>query len=141
MMKSFEGNGHSKEKSNMGIIDKFKKNIKTFFQSNYLDELFWILLLIFTALSSFSLGARYERETFLSEHPVHIEGDQEIIQAWKAYHNEQKKDARFFASKNGSVYYSLACPAGTRIKDENKVFFHSKEEAEKAGYHQSSRCF
>ena len=44
------------------------------------------------------------------------------------------------ASKNGSKYYYQWCSGVSRIKEENKVWFASKEEAEKAGYTPAANC-
>ena len=46
----------------------------------------------------------------------------------------------FFASSRGSKYYSLGCSAGKTIKQENRVYFTTGEEAEVAGYTLSSSC-
>lgn len=124
----------------MSIIDKVKEKIKYFLDSPYIDELFWIVLLLFIASGSFALGMRYERETFLSAHPIEFSKNDAIIQAWTTYISEKRAEAEFFASKSGTVYYPLACPAGDRIAAKNRVYFSSKDEAETAGYKSSSRC-
>ena len=130
----------SHHKSNMSIIDKVKKNIKDFIFSPWIDEVFWILLVVFVALGSFALGARYERETFLETHPVSLSRDDRIVQAWHDFMKEKKNEAHYFASKNGTVYYPLACPAGERIAEDNRVYFENEDEARSAGYKQSKRC-
>lgn len=43
-------------------------------------------------------------------------------------------------SKNSDKYHYPWCPGALRIKDENKVWFASKEEAEKAGYVPAKNC-
>lgn len=40
----------------------------------------------------------------------------------------------FFASKHGKKYYTPTCPAGKRIKTENKIWFSSAEDAVLQGY-------
>ncbi|OGJ54153.1 hypothetical protein A3D11_03965 [Candidatus Peribacteria bacterium RIFCSPHIGHO2_02_FULL_49_16] len=42
--------------------------------------------------------------------------------------------AKFVASKRGTKYYSIDSSGGQRIVPENRVYFGSKEEAEKQGY-------
>ncbi|MBP6883912.1 MAG: hypothetical protein KBC06_01620 [Candidatus Pacebacteria bacterium] len=49
-------------------------------------------------------------------------------------------DNYFFASNRGSKYYSLGCSGGKTIKQENRVYFATAVEAEKAGYTLSSSC-
>lgn len=56
---------------------------------------------------------------------------------------EKKEDApresapdspAFVASKSGKKYYSIDSAQGKKIKEENRVYFASKEDAEKAGF-------
>ncbi len=46
----------------------------------------------------------------------------------------------YVASKNGTKYYVPSCSGANRILDANKIWFNSKEEAESAGYSQSTTC-
>jgi hypothetical protein len=46
----------------------------------------------------------------------------------------------FVASKNGAKYHYPWCAGAQSIKEENKIWFSSKEEAEKAGYAPASNC-
>lgn len=47
---------------------------------------------------------------------------------------------QYVASKSGSRYYLPWCSGASRIKEENKVWFASKEEAEAAGYTPALNC-
>ncbi|MEK7488086.1 MAG: hypothetical protein AAB598_02070 [Patescibacteria group bacterium] len=49
------------------------------------------------------------------------------------------KNGEYVASKNGSKYYLTTCKS--TIKEANKVFFKTKEDAEKAGFTPSTTCF
>ncbi|KND47406.1 MAG: hypothetical protein AB199_03180 [Parcubacteria bacterium C7867-004] len=46
----------------------------------------------------------------------------------------------YVASKNGTKYYLPSCGSVKRIKEENKVWFATKEEAAAAGYEPSATC-
>ncbi len=46
----------------------------------------------------------------------------------------------FLASINGKAYYPKDCAAGNRIKEENRVWFDTKEEAEIQGYQPAQNC-
>lgn len=46
----------------------------------------------------------------------------------------------YVASKSGTKYHLLTCSGAKRIKEENKVFFASKEEAEASGYSKATNC-
>lgn len=125
----------------MSIIDKVKENIKGFIDSKWLDESFWVVLIIFVAIGSFSLGMRHQREVYLEQNPITIEKNNHVVEAWQEYIRTKKSTAQFFASKNGTAYYPLGCSSGDRIIEDNRVYFNTEEEARSAGYKQSSRCF
>jgi hypothetical protein len=46
----------------------------------------------------------------------------------------------YVASKTGTKYYIPSCATVKRIKDENKVWFTTKAEAEASGYQPASNC-
>ena len=46
----------------------------------------------------------------------------------------------FVASINGKAYYPKDCKAANIIKEENRIWFESKEEAEKEGYAPAKNC-
>lgn len=46
----------------------------------------------------------------------------------------------FVASKNGKSYYLPSCAASERILEKNRVWFNTREEAEKAGYLPAKNC-
>lgn len=46
----------------------------------------------------------------------------------------------FVGSKNSDKYHYPWCPGAQRIKEENKVWFATREEAEAAGYTPAANC-
>ncbi|HBH19966.1 MAG TPA: hypothetical protein DEB30_03220 [Candidatus Peribacter riflensis] len=48
--------------------------------------------------------------------------------------SEQSEERRWVASKTGKKYYELESAAGQKIKEENRVYFKTEKEAEKAGF-------
>ena len=46
----------------------------------------------------------------------------------------------FVASKNGTVYHLSSCAGAKRIKEENKIPFQTKEEAEARGLRPAANC-
>lgn len=46
----------------------------------------------------------------------------------------------YVASKNGTKYYLSTCSGAARIKDDNKVYFESKDEAVAHGYSPAANC-
>lgn len=47
---------------------------------------------------------------------------------------------RYVASKNGSKYFPEDCSSSKTIKEANKVYFNTPEEAQKAGYELAKNC-
>ncbi|KKS30456.1 MAG: Endonuclease I [Parcubacteria group bacterium GW2011_GWC2_42_11] len=50
------------------------------------------------------------------------------------------KTSQYVGSKNGTVYHLPWCGGARRIREENKVWFATKEEAEQAGYRPATNC-
>ena len=46
----------------------------------------------------------------------------------------------FVASKNGKKYYYAWCESANVIKEQNRVWFSTQAEAEKAGYQPAANC-
>lgn len=46
----------------------------------------------------------------------------------------------FVASKNGTKFYLPSCSGAARIKEANKVWFSSRQDAEAAGYTPAGSC-
>lgn len=49
-------------------------------------------------------------------------------------------EKNFVGSKNGSKYHYPWCPGAQQMKEENKIWFGSREEAERAGYTPAANC-
>jgi hypothetical protein len=47
---------------------------------------------------------------------------------------------QYVASKSGKSYHLPWCAGAKQIKEENKIYFNSKEEAEAAGYAPAKNC-
>jgi hypothetical protein len=50
------------------------------------------------------------------------------------------EQGKYVASKKGTKYHLPWCPGAKQIKEENKLWFDSKEDAEKAGYTKATNC-
>ncbi len=102
-------------------------------------EIVLAAVIILTALASFGLG----RLSSLRENkfPVRIETKNQSAAAISSQ-NPKTESAQnlFVASKNGQVYHFPWCSGAQRIKEENKIFFNSREEAEKAGLRPAANC-
>ncbi len=61
--------------------------------------------------------------------------NREVINA-----NNYKILGNFLASINGKTYYPKDCAAARRIKEENRIWFNTKEEAKAQGYKPAQNC-
>jgi cell division protein FtsL len=109
------------------------------------------VLIVVVALMSFTLGRISVRESnIVSENSTQISN---VVQSYTLQEKDESKEeiseesdplrlenAMYVASKNGTKYHLPWCGGAKQIKEENKVFFKTKEEAEKAGYTPASNC-
>lgn len=52
----------------------------------------------------------------------------------------EKKEELYVGNSNSRVYHFASCESVTTMKDKNKVYFDSVEQAESKGYHPCKRC-
>ena len=117
------------------------QKIKHFIDSDAGKDLLTVLIVILVGLGSFGLG-RLSKNAQNEGLWVEYAGEEvNIISSLNEAQNGQKEtNGTFFASSKGSKYYSITCSAGKTIKQENRVYFNTREEAEGAGYELSSAC-
>lgn len=109
------------------------------------------LIILVVAVASFALGRMSAMESVAHYQP---------IQAGTAVESTVAREMRvegvpttsvqgvgtepvpggYVASKNGTKYHLPWCSGAKRIKEENKIWFSTKEEAEKAGYEPAGNC-
>ena len=96
------------------------------------------LCLIFVALISFGFGRLSSRAI---PEPVQILfPEEQVATVTLVTPPSYQQKGSFVASKNGEKYYPLSCAGVNRIKEENKIYFTTQEEAESAGYSKAANC-
>ena len=107
-------------------------------------ELYLTAVIILVATISFGLGRLSKiRE---EKTPITIENVATSTEIIANTTNSQRAtltvDANkiFVASRNGKKYYYAWCDSSQKIKESNKVWFSTKEEAEKSGYEPAANC-
>ncbi|OGI57277.1 hypothetical protein A3B85_02790 [Candidatus Nomurabacteria bacterium RIFCSPHIGHO2_02_FULL_37_13] len=119
------------------------EKIKQFLESEKRKDILTVLIVILVGLGSFELGRLSKGndgsgiKIEYSNQKANTVSSIEPIQIRISKTNSAKS---FFASNRGSKYYSLGCSGGQTIKQENRIYFATKEEAEKAGYALSASC-
>ncbi|MBI2108586.1 MAG: hypothetical protein HYT93_00190 [Parcubacteria group bacterium] len=98
------------------------------------------LLILLVGFGSFGLGRLSALEN--NKTPVFIEYEEKENGRLEAAAglSDTVGDKKFVASKNGTKYHHPWCAGAQRISEENKIWFASKEDAEKAGYTPAANC-
>jgi len=128
----------------MSIQELFIK-FKGFLQNS---DFLLVLLIIIVSLASFYLG-----KFSVSEKMGNFEQKAQVISKnnplvptatvstrdTRATSSIETQGA-YVASKSGTKYHLPWCPGAQQIKDANKIWFATKEDAEKAGYAPAANC-
>ncbi len=122
------------------------EKIKQFLESEKGKDVLVVIIVVLVGLSSFELG-RLSKENTASgikiEYPNQMENQPaNVVSVTNSTNNKENRSNGkiFFASNRGTKYYSIGCSAGKTIKQENRIYFTTGEEAQKAGYELSSSC-
>jgi len=127
-----------------GLLLKFKGYINN-------PEIIIATLIVFVSVSSFFLGRlSMSEKTLKTQDIAQISTVTEALPANEVRLEEQKPKettathlkttGAYVASKSGTKYHLPWCGSAKQIKEENKVWFDTKEEAERAGYTPASNC-
>ncbi len=125
-------------------IEYLKQKIKSI--GDILDnkDILVVSVIILTSFASFGLGRLSKIDE--SKIPIKIDNMTAVYEPVK-----QKGDIKtevnkllykksYVASKNGTKYHFPWCSGAKRIKESNKIWFSSSNEARKAGYSPAGNC-
>lgn len=143
----------------MHSIKDFSKKIKSFLLNikdkiyneetglSIKNDLFIIILIFLVGLTSFGLGkiSTFERKkipiSILNKQTSMYASVAESIKTTGGQENTKTQEKGIVvASKSGKKYYYPWCSGVDRIKEENKVWFNSIEEAKARGLTPASGC-
>jgi hypothetical protein len=127
------------------MYDKFKRFVEN-------DSFYYGALIVLVAVCSFGLG-KISNTAFISptmppaeaitSHQAQVSFSQEKTPI-KPILEEKTVPASdpnsFVASKNGTKYHRATCPGAKQIKEENKIYFGTQDEAQAAGYTKAANC-
>ncbi len=135
----------------MIMLYEYLQKVKSFISANKSD-LYVAAIIFLVGLSSFGLG----RLSVLwpTKEPIRIENLESGVQDLEKSTSDGNTDnpslnsksqilnsgGKYVASKNGTAYHYPWCSGALRIKEENKIWFETKEAAEKAGYKPAGNC-
>lgn len=129
------------------MVPKICKKIKPWLAERK-SELLAAFLIVLVSITSFGLGrlsAVWPQKT-----PITIEerasasgaGESTGLKTLSQNKDSTTREAKgkYVASKNGKSYHLPWCSGALLIKEENKLWFQTKEEAERAGYTAAGNC-
>ena len=130
------------------LLAKIKSSLK----ANQRD-LYLAALVFFTSVASFGLGRL--SAIWPEEEPIRIdqvgESDESLrprseldenvsIERSAPSASSLSSAGNFVASRNGSSYHLPDCPSAKQIKEENRIWFQTADEAKRAGYKPAGNC-
>lgn len=122
------------------LTDRWNK-INAWIRTNQSD-LFIAALIFLVGLGSFGLGRlsavwpRKEPLTIQEVATTTTAGEGTATVLGSTFPTQGK----YVASKSGKVYHYPWCPGAARIKEENKIWFQTKQEAEGRGLRPAGNC-
>jgi len=127
------------------------EKIKSFIESEKGKDILTIIIVILVGLGSFELGRLSKEDSsrgikilpaqtgeYTDQTPR--QGIDQTANVISAVATNPSTTKTFFASSKGKKYYTISCSAGKTIKQENRIYFTTGEEAQRAGYTLSSSC-
>lgn len=133
----------------MNIIEKFAEKVKGLTKTGKGElvksekPLFWALVIVLTASVSFGLGRLSKIEE--ARVPIKVEKSNVLASASAINLSDKEQGSEMpeksiVASKRGKKYHYIWCSGAKTIKEENKIFFATEAEAERAGYTLAANC-
>jgi len=121
-------------------IPEIQEKVKTLFSG----DLYLVLIILLVGLASFGIGRlsveESRHESIRIEYPAHGKTVEQVASAARPVPSAESSEGKYVASKNGTKYHLPWCASAKRIKEENKIWFDSVEEAQKAGYAAAANC-
>ena len=124
------------------IIEYFNK-VKSWYEINHKD-LYTAGIIFLVGMAGFGLGRlsvlwpQKEPLRIITDNQDTVTGSKEITTQKSAAAVFSK--GKYIASKSGTSYHYPWCPGALKIKEENKIWFQTKEEAESRGYKPAGNC-
>lgn len=108
----------------------------------FVKKNFWLFSLgLLTITLSFSLGIIIganiiSRPSIIIEKELIADINEPIIEKTII----KSKEFPFVASSRGKYYYPVDCSLSNSLKEENRIYFKTQQEAESRGYIYNTRC-
>lgn len=118
---------------------KILTKILVFVKSHFCLYSLAFLIISLAFSSGIIIGANIiSRPPMVIEKQLLLDLEEELIKVETK--NESLQEFSYVASSRGKYYYPIDCSLANSLKEENKIYFKSKEEAESSGYIYNTRC-
>lgn len=133
------------------MLSKYYQIVKSWVEHNRSD-LYIAAIIFLVGMASFGLG----RLSVLwpKKEPITVTNDERLrpkanvgtsysqrqSSALSAFGVRPSANSKYVASKSGTAYHYPWCQGALKIKEENKIWFQTKEDAVKAGYKPAGNC-
>lgn len=126
------------------MLTSIIQKVKSLYRDNK-NDLYVAAIIFLVGLASFGLGRlsilMSPKTPLVIEEPNRkVISRQESAAESKSYASIALGQGKYVASKNGTAYHFPWCPGAQKIKEENKIWFQTKEEAENKGYKPAGNC-
>lgn len=129
------------------MIANYIEKVKSIIHKNQSD-LFMAATIFLVGIIGFGLGRLSviwpEKEPIRVENPEKAKDGMEEGTGQKAHEQNagiaNAIQGKYVGSRSGSAYHFPWCPGAQKIKEANKIWFGSKEEAEARGYKPAGNC-
>ena len=120
------------------MLTAFREKVKTRL-ALIRDDVVLVSVVALVAAASFGVGRLAALNAGRARMRVEIPAPISTVQLGAAG-EAIKGQEPYVASRNGNRYYFPWCAGVERIKEDNKVWFATKEDAEAAGYTKAQNC-
>ncbi|MBI2582871.1 hypothetical protein HYV98_01275 [Candidatus Azambacteria bacterium] len=116
------------------MIKKFFERVK-----GHQEDISLAVAAVLISAGSFFLG-RLSTTMGTEKQPILLSAPEAVFLPTVSSTSSLKTQGPYVASRNGKAYHLLTCPGAKQIKEENKLFFETREAAEAAGYQPAGNC-
>lgn len=134
----------------MSITDtnEIGKSLQETGAKRWFNRLFVPVIIVLVAIGGFAIGKlakiREVRPSVVLETPISpsdsVSAPLKISGAGELATSSKRTTGNFVAARGGTAYYMTWCSGADRIAEKNKIWFETKEEAERLGYKLANGC-
>ena len=128
----------------MIILDEYLNKVKSWYKISR-NDLYIAGVIFLVGMAGFGLGRLSmlwpQKESIRIQEPQNFSNTPALVNNFADKSaSAVKPKGKYVASKSGASYHYPWCPGALKIKEENKIWFQTKEEAEGRGYKPAGNC-